>query len=416
VSAIDDDLGQLQANALPSIDDLLAVRSELRTFMSALDSYRVDLAEGWPLAPYERDRMGEARARLDEARTRYERANSFYPGERAVFDKLRDDLARVGELADREVELADAKEHEAARLSHYQRLRPANDAAMARIGELIEMNARWAREHGGHARGLRRRFALVSLGGNALALAFAGALAWWTLRRLRDDRRVQHARAAAAEARAASLDAAAARVAAELRGPLARARRAVRRVHDRGPAIDLAESLASVGRALEALEAFGRSAHPDDAARPLELAAAVASAVDDVAPHASAASVRITVEPVEPLDLACDPAAVHALLVPMLRRAVDGMGETPLRRVSVRVEDRGERARIEVFDTGHGLARFARAATDEGDPPPSAGRIALELAAIERTLQRAGGQLGRSLEPGGGCRVWVELPKAPAGG
>jgi len=99
----------------------------------------------------------------------------------------------------------------------------------------------------------------------------------------------------------------------------------------------------------------------------------------------------------------------------LLNNAIKYMGDDGHeRRVTVRVRDLGQRARVEVADTGPGIPRellptlfepYVRGAT--GGKPG----IGLGLATVKRIAQTHGGRAGVESTPGKGSCFWFELPK-----
>src|SRR5262249_17914349 len=128
------------------------------------------------------------------------------------------------------------------------------------------------------------------------------------------------------------------------------------------------------------------------------------------------AQVQIAFEPFEPCVVACSPGVLTSMMGNLTRNAIKYIGQAPIRRVNVRVKDQGIFVRVEVDDTGPGLAPGVEAAVF--DPyVRSAGTlqpgIGLGLATVKRLAEGHGGRVGVSSRAGEGCLFWFELPKAP---
>src|SRR5262249_45821775 len=100
----------------------------------------------------------------------------------------------------------------------------------------------------------------------------------------------------------------------------------------------------------------------------------------------------------------------------LVRNAIKYIGDGPDRRVTVRARDAGARLRIEIEDTGVGVAEGMRDAiftpfvrgSSRGQPG-----IGLGLATGKRICDTHGGRVGVESAVGQGSCFWFVLPKAP---
>jgi len=106
-----------------------------------------------------------------------------------------------------------------------------------------------------------------------------------------------------------------------------------------------------------------------------------------------------------------------SLIDNLARNAIKYTVDSPLRMVSVRSQLKQGRFRVEVADSGPGLAPqtqavifepFVRAQSAQGKPG-----IGLGLATVKRLVAAHGGEVGVESEPGRGCTFWFEVPGAP---
>lgn len=147
----------------------------------------------------------------------------------------------------------------------------------------------------------------------------------------------------------------------------------------------------------------------------------VARAVHDVAaelePVARAGEVCVEVADTGPTDLTayCDPRRLHQMLANLLGNAVKYT--PPGGRVQLVVEPAGDRVRIEVLDTGIGVAeadlphlfeKFYRASSAREGQLPGTG---LGLAVTHALAEAQGGSVRAERREGGGMRFVLELPR-----
>lgn len=414
---IEIELASLENNALPSMGHLLASRAELRDVAAAADAYRVSVMEGWALAGYQRERLRTARAKFEDALSAYA-TTPFYPGEREVYDQVRAAMPHLDELTARLLEQADARDSEAARVTVYQQLLPATDAQLVRLGQLLELNASWAREHGTQIRDTRAHFRAVTAGLDALGVVLALIVTAYAVRTLRGAIRGYEERLEEAETSDRDRDVLAFRAATDIQAPILNLRLALEACEGRSPEEQRATlrravaTLSRVERTFEALLAFARAGGQPTPGASADVAGAMGLAIERVRAEAERAGVDVTVEPAPASEVACDREVLVDAIAQLVRHALAGMGDAALRRVFLRAEDRGARVRVEVHDTGTGSDPGRASALFDGASRSSIARIGIELAAVRRAVERHGGAIGWRDDVGAGRRVWIELPRA----
>ena len=124
--------------------------------------------------------------------------------------------------------------------------------------------------------------------------------------------------------------------------------------------------------------------------------------------------VELVVEQLEDVQVACSSGVLASILSNLVRNAVKYMGDRTERRVTVRVTAQEERVRVDVEDTGPGLAIGLEAHVFEPyvrAPDNTQPGLGLGLSTVRRFVEGHGGHVGVHLFPGRGCVFWFELPR-----
>jgi signal transduction histidine kinase len=228
------------------------------------------------------------------------------------------------------------------------------------------------------------------------------------------------------ERRAEELDQFAARVAHDIVNPLASAKIALdlllRQRVDRRSTEVLLRAQRSLERAesiIGGLLEFARAGAKSEAGAETAPDRVIASALLDLTREASENSVVLEIGPVPACKVACTDGVFTVMLSNLVLNAVKHMGAQAIRRVVVRAFDRGDRVRIEVEDTGPGIAPEVRGSLFEPyvrGPAARAGGLGLGLATVKRLADGHGGATGVESISGCGARFWFELPAVPLEG
>lgn len=152
------------------------------------------------------------------------------------------------------------------------------------------------------------------------------------------------------------------------------------------------------------------------------VAGAVHDVVAELEPAAHAGEVHVEVADPGPTGLTayCDPRRLHQMLANLVGNAVKYT--PPGGRVRLVVEEAGDRVRIEVLDTGIGVAeadlphlfeKFYRARSAREGQLPGTG---LGLAVTHALAEAQGGSVRAERREGGGMRFVLELPRRDPGG
>jgi signal transduction histidine kinase len=135
--------------------------------------------------------------------------------------------------------------------------------------------------------------------------------------------------------------------------------------------------------------------------------------VDDAMLEAEKRKIQLVYERPDPaLVVACGPGVLISIVTNLVSNAMKFIGDVPLRRVAISARQVRSNARLEVSDTGPGIASDLRekvfqphvrgASTESG--------FGLGLATVRKLVVAHGGDVGIEASPEGGCRFWVRLP------
>jgi signal transduction histidine kinase len=213
----------------------------------------------------------------------------------------------------------------------------------------------------------------------------------------------------------------AARVAHDLRSPLMPPMLALDRVRARLPPDDPlagnvergARSLKTIERLVEGLLAFASSGTGKDTGN-TSVCETLDSVLAEYIDAAAASGITLEIDCPAEVRVQCGAGTLVSIVGNLVGNAIKYMGAAQERRICVRVHG-DARARIEVTDTGPGLAAGAEQRIFE---PYVRGQssglgIGLGLATVKRLVLAHHGSLGVVRNAGCGCTFWVELPVAP---
>jgi signal transduction histidine kinase len=345
-----------------------------------------------------------------------------YPGEREV--SARAERQRPPFVAAVEHALASVEGGRELRDAALAELDTAADALAATIGELMRLNADEVAREGAaiEAIGQRARDIFFALRGLMLVLTVAGIFLGWAASRQHVEL-VELSRGAA-EARARELEMFAARVAHDLRAPLAVIEMRATAAQRSDKLDGLKETIDRIGRQgrrmaqiIDALLEFAQAGARPVPGHCAEIAEVVEDVTSDCRSIAGETGVEFVVEPIPTATTACSHGVLGIILSNLVHNAAKYVGAGALGpgRVVIRVHPRERMVRFEVEDTGPGLPPGSEAMVFEPFVRASSSRkggIGLGLATVKRLVEAHGGQVGVVSSPGSGCRFWFELPAA----
>jgi signal transduction histidine kinase len=112
------------------------------------------------------------------------------------------------------------------------------------------------------------------------------------------------------------------------------------------------------------------------------------------------------------LNIACSPGVLVSMTTNLLVNAIKYMGDVPEKRIGIRARERPRSVRIEVRDTGPGIAPALRPKIF--DPYVRAegttSGFGLGLATVRRLAEAHGGSVGVEPNVSTGSVFWFELP------
>ena len=408
VSRIDAEVLDLQTNSLPSVTRLATARTDARRLREELDVLDTARAERRPeiLAAIARIRRA-----LDADLRTYE-ATPWYAGERELYDHdLRPNLVRLDATLD------GLQHGDDAGVTVARRDLGVLDEALADLSDLNGGQAAAASVHILGAREHSARVALVLESASAILAVIAAILA---LRASRRFQRLMKDNADLQAARADELEAFAQRVAHDLLNPVSSVAFTLGTIRRQHPDDATVATVQRATRSIDRLRGmvhgifnFARAGARPAAGARTSLDASIRTAVEELLASEAESPPSVRVEPFEDCEVACDEAVLGVVLSNLLGNAAKYTRDAPQRSITVRARISGDRARVEVEDTGPGLAPgveerifepYVRAA---GATQPGLG---LGLATVKRLVVAHGGSVGVNRGQVG-ASFWFELPR-----
>lgn len=413
-SAIDDAATRIITDYAPSVVALASARTELHR----MQDYVSDYVAGEGDDP-DQQRIAASMIDLDRSVDSYLKLPTI-PGERELWRRTAKDIVEVRATANRTIAAVQRGDTDMARGLVRKDLRAAVDRASADILNNIELNADAADGDGRLIANRRRTSQQVAIGLALASVALTVIAAMLVYRLSVQHDALQRKHAAILAATNAELEAFASRVSHDILSPLSSTRlaidsalrlepeEAIRRKLQRG-----AGGLDRVTRIAQALFDFARAgARPTPGERG-DVRTVVNEVVDEYRPLADKAGARLEASvPAHPA-VACNQGLLTAALSNLVRNAITHLDGGPGKRVDILAADAGGRVRIEVRDTGPGLAPGTEARVFEPyvrGPGAAHPGLGLGLATVKRIVETHGGSVGVDSRAGVGCRFWIELP------
>ena len=413
LSRLDALTSTLETNAIPSIEYL--GRTGVR--LTKLNQLLGDLASDRSRATAQ----AEARELLNGLNDDVARYVELLPlpGERAYWEKLRADVHRALELS--RAAFDDQETESVSVAGRRQRAEDALDTAVSSVLVAVDSDTAEAEELAKNVRGVRAvtlRTVIALDAGSALVAAVAVVLAF-RASRAHDALLKQHA--SLLSARVAELDAFAGRIAHDVLNPLgviAGGLTLLRQSSDDAGSAHIDRSLRAVlrvQRLVDDLLAFARAGGRSGGGESSSVEEVIDSMKRDLSDEAADRGIALAYDIVAPQPVGCAPGVVTSIVQNLVRNAIKYMGTRPVRRIDVTARVVRTVARIEIRDTGPGVAPELQGRMFEPfvrGPHEGIAGSGLGLATVKRLVESHGGHVGVESNVGMGTLVWVELPLA----
>jgi len=420
--SIDRQVEEIVGDAMPSVEHLGSVRTELRRLGMYTGEYATGLSEA--TRPTREDIRG-TRAQLRADFMAFREHPSF-PGETALATEVMAELAALDESMEQVLREADSGARDAAIMTLHRDFQPRLERTDLAIVRLKVFNTEQASAQADSIMRSRGDAAAAATVLGLVSLAVAALATVLVVRALRDRARLVEDHGRLLAVRATELEAFAGHVAHDLKDPLGAMALRILAAGRRGeiPSWLQAEldkltgQVQRLNRIIDSLLEFARAgANPPPGAQ-AQLRDILEEVAREVRPAAEAASAELRVDPFSPTSLACTPGALTSVISNMLGNAVKYIAQSASvpRRISVHVVDLDQAVRVEIQDNGPGLPAgseglvfepFYRLA-DHHVPG-----IGIGLATVRRIVEAYGGRIGVRSKAGEGSTFWFELRKAP---
>ncbi len=420
--AIDRLAAEISENAGPSIDRLTAVRGALhRLDLDAREAINVQGKE----REVELRATAEAETELHDQLAAYLELRAF-PGERAHYQDFAGALDRFEAAVEHTLSRVRAGDLSGARSLRDREMVPTVERVDAAVEVLVRYNSDQAVQIGQRIQRARQRGTLLSYLLHGLTALVAILTVGMVLRGLRAQARLEAERNLLVEERARELELFAARVAHDIKNPLATI--ALRAAASSGKdqawlqsaLVRVGHGVERINQIVEGLLDFARSGAKPEAGARTDLAALSTELVAELRDAGAAVSTEISVEHDDTVEAAIPKWAAAVVLGNLLQNALKFIVEAPprIRRIELSARTRSDGVRVEIRDTGPGISPeleriifepYARA------PNTRQPGLGLGLATVKRLVETYGGSVGVRSEPGRGSCFWLELPKALVG-
>jgi signal transduction histidine kinase len=376
-----DDVVENAARSIDLVDDL---RDEVR------------LLSDPTITPEE---ANAARRRLAHYSFEYD-ALAGYPGEAAEWQELKLRLAAI--------------EKPGAHVTRVE-IRQVSEA----VDRLVEINRNAARAHEEMIAAIHRSASVADATVGAIALALAGAIAWWLLRVLARQRQLVAQHIALLDARNRELDAFAARAAHDLRVPLnplrgyadllATGTEPPEEVREMAGRIALA--VQRMARTIDDMLELSRTSAPRVGAS-AELARVVADVLDERKAELADADVQVAAADG---TVGCSAGVLALILRNLVGNAIKFRSRE--RRLTLQLASRAVDGAVEIVVADNGVGMDADSVTHAFEPGyrgrgereiPGHG---LGLAIVERATRTVGGECSITSVPDKGTTVTLRLPR-----
>jgi signal transduction histidine kinase len=408
----------IMVDAVPSIQTLSASASGVQDVQLVLEE-QLDVAEhgGAP----DPAAIEGARQAVDRSMNDY-LALPFFPGEVGVWRAISKEKGAFDETVSRFESELRRGDLEQARSTLRTEFRQRIAAVRAAISSSVELNASYTYDQAAEIRRLRTSTTRMSFGLDVIGIAVAVFGAFLLSKVVREQTKLMQQHARLEEERATELEQFAGRIAHDILSPLDAVGTALYltgTVHDeeqRARALGRGtKTLQRVKKLVDGLLDFARAGATADPRARADVRMTMSDLAADLQPAAVEAGIELRMDADGVRFVRCHSGVLTSLIANLVRNSIKYMGDARERRIEVRALDRDDWVRVEVEDTGPGLAPevaprvFEPYVRGRGLKQPG---IGLGLATVKRLAESHGGLVGVRSAAGRGSTFWFELPKA----
>jgi signal transduction histidine kinase len=402
----------ISENALLAAEHLIAIRAGLRKLDLTMNA--LSTSDAPPVVSELATQLEVSRRELATNWAQY-LSYPFYPGEKALVEKVDPDLTSVEEATGTVVERLNDGDTEGGIRAGADRALPSIARADANLAYNLELNRREAQAAAMRITASTRQRGLLP---EFMGAFFAIALAYFGVRIL-----IRYL-AWSAE-RSAELEQFAGRVAHDIRSPLGSVELTLELVQKnkdidartRGLLARVARTMEHIKRLIDDLLVFATAGGYIIPGEVGERKANVREVLDGVVEDASLEAEKRGIQfvyqkPESALVVACGPGVLISIVTNLVSNAMKFIGEAPLRRVTISARRCKKDVRLEVTDTGPGLAPELRERVFQPHVRGTSNEpgFGLGLATVRRLVEVHKGDVGVENGPEGGCRFWIRLP------
>jgi signal transduction histidine kinase len=409
--AIGDSAEELATNFGPSLEHLSAIRSEVRQLESVIVR-GAGHSIGASLRAEDLDRALEHA----EVETQLYVKSPVYPGEELLQRAISDNWLRLRTLAREIAGVEQSGQFDKAMLLIVGRFLAMVDDLDHVLVEAIQLNTQHGDEAARRIVKQWRRVFLVGTAMTAISIILTLAAAFVAIGMI-------HRQTLQLQEQASESMQFAGRVAHDILSPLSSIKLFQGMVRMRVANDPLLEksrlaSESALGRIVEmvnGLLAFAKAGAQPTKGETCDVAAVVRGVVDDLRAYAEEQNVQVTLGELPTAQVRCAPGVLTSIVSNLIRNAIKYMGESPRRVVTVHVREDSGALRVDVLDTGPGIAPewlerifqpMVRVSTKSGDG------IGLGLATVKKLAEAHGGKVFVASEVGEGSLFAVVLPRA----
>jgi signal transduction histidine kinase len=401
-------------DALEATEGLIAARTNLHKLVLAMDALNSSSTPPPDLIAHLTRELEVSRGELATNWAHY-LSVPFYPGEQKLAEEVEPDLLGAEHAVDEIVARLRGGDRAAAIRVIDGRAVPSAARSDAGLGRILELNRNEAQMAATRITATSR---LRGLFPEVLGVLFAVAAAYFGVRVV-----VRYLQWSAE--RSAELEYFAGRVAHDIRSPLGSVSLTLAIVEKskdidsrtRGLLVRVGRTMEHVKQLIDDLLVFasagGYIVPGEGAERKASVRDVLDGVVEDCFLEAESKGIDLMYDrPESSLEVGCGPGVLISVVTNLVSNAMKFIGDAPVRRVTVSARQTKSHVRLEVSDTGPGLAPelCERVFQPHVRGTSKSSGFGLGLATVRRLVEAHGGTVGVEASPEAGCSFWVCLP------